>query len=150
MHAAILNYSIISPVATWLQRSVFSSAKWRVLEGLGHRCHRYQNIFSQINTVIPLRLKDSGYFLTLHFRLRDLQCFPEATGADSQRMIPGCLCFKDRRSSYRHEVGPPNTSEGHFHHLVQILHRATVRCSRPCLTGDIAPEVQNKAHQHNI
>lgn len=64
-------------------------------------------------------------------------------------MIPGCLFFKVKRSSYSHTVGPPNTSLRCFHHLVQILHRATMLCCSPCLTGDTAPEVQNKAHQCN-
>lgn len=150
MHSAVLDSSIISLVATWVQRSVFSSAKLRVLEGLKTLLTPVlERIFPNQCCYSSQAERLRGCFLPLHFGLWDLQCFSEATRTDSQWMISRCLSFKDRRSSYSHTVGPPNTSLERFHYLVQILHRATMLCCSPCLTGDTAPEVQNKAHQHN-
>lgn len=146
MHSAVWDYSIVPPIATWLQRLLFSYAC--MFEGLRRCWHPYWNIFFPKSMLcFSSGWKIQGMFSPIDFGLLDVWSFPEATSTCSQWMIPGCLCFKDKRSSYSHTVRPPNSSLGHVHYLVQILLRATVLCCTPCLTGNTAPKVQNKAHK---
>lgn len=107
--------------------------------------------FPKLVLVFIFGWKNDWMFFTpyMYIRLWDLRSFSGAIRTDSQWMIPGCLCSKDRRMPHSHAVWHLNPSPRHFHYLVKILPRGIMLCCRPYLTGDTAPQVLNKAHQCN-